>query len=102
MSILSSRLFDIELISPQCPVSRIYGRFCLAKISIYSQHKKKDIIQIVKKNKMFNITLTQLLKVNESQYKQCGVTPHFSTGKNQLKKILRKDKCWHNQLKKAF
>ena len=27
---------------------------------------------------------------NESQYKQCGVTPHFSTGQNLLKKKWEK------------
>ena len=26
------------------------------------------------------------VKVNESRYNQCGVTPHFSTGQNLLKK----------------
>ena len=31
------------------------------------------------------------IKVHESRYEQCGVTPHFSTGQNLLKKILRKD-----------
>ena len=31
------------------------------------------------------------IKVNESRHKQCGVTQHFSTGENLLKKILRKD-----------
>ena len=62
------------------------------------------------------------------QYKQCGLTPQFSTGQNLLKKkywekinidtfqlrkalstwqnllkkILRKDKYWHNQLRKVF
>ena len=30
------------------------------------------------------------LKVNESRYKQCGATPHFSTGQTLLKKILKK------------
>ena len=29
------------------------------------------------------------IKVNESQYKECGVTSHFSLGQNLLKKILR-------------
>ena len=42
------------------------------------------------------------LKVNESRYKQRGVTPHFSIGQNLLKKRLRKDKYWHNQLREAF
>ena len=32
------------------------------------------------------------IKVNESRYKQFGVTPHFSTGENLLKKILIKDR----------
>ena len=31
----------------------------------------------------------------------CGVTAHFSTGQNLLKKILRKDKYSHNQLTEA-
>ena len=42
------------------------------------------------------------IKVNESQYKQCGVTPHLFTRENLLKKILRKDKYWHNQLRKVI
>ena len=29
-------------------------------------------------------------KVNESRSKQCGLTPHFSTGQNLLKKYLVK------------
>ena len=32
-------------------------------------------------------------KVNESPNKQCRVTSHYSTGKNLLKKILRKNIC---------
>ena len=54
---------------------------------------------------IFNV----VLKVNESRYKHCVVTPHFSTRQNLLKKLLRKDKYWdiqskywHNQLRKAF
>ena len=43
-----------------------------------------------------------ILKVNESRYKQCEVTPHISTRKNLLKNLLRKDKNWQNQLRKAF
>ena len=43
-----------------------------------------------------------LTKANESQYMQCGVTPHFSTGQNLLKKILRKDRYWPNQLGKLL
>ena len=31
------------------------------------------------------------IKVNESRHKQCGVTPHFSSAQNPLKKLLRKD-----------
>ena len=42
------------------------------------------------------------LKVNESRGKQCGVTRHFSKGKDLLKKILGKDEYWRNQLRKAF
>ena len=30
-----------------------------------------------------------MLKVNESQYKQFGVIPHFFNGQNLLKKIQR-------------
>ena len=41
-------------------------------------------------------------KFNASRYKPCGATPHFSTGQNLLKKILRKDNYLHNQLRKAF
>ena len=33
-----------------------------------------------------------VLKVDESRYKQWGITPTFFTGQNLLKKILRKDK----------
>ena len=36
-------------------------------------------------------------KVNKSRSKQCELTPHFSAGQNVLKKILTKDKYWHNQ-----
>ena len=32
------------------------------------------------------------LKVNESRYEQRGVTPHFFTGQNLLKKFMKKDK----------
>ena len=34
--------------------------------------------------------------------KKCGITLHFSTRQNLLKKIFPKDKYWHNQLTKAF
>ena len=43
-----------------------------------------------------------MLKVNESRYKQCGVTRRISIRQNLLKKIFGKDKCWYNQLRKAF
>ena len=46
-------------------------------------------------------SLDVYVKVNESQHKQCGQTQHFSTGQKK-KKILRKYKYWHNQLRKAF
>ena len=46
--------------------------------------------------------ITAIFKVSESRYKQCGVTQSISTGKIYWKKILRKDKYWHNQLRKAF
>ena len=39
-----------------------------------------------------NYIKIKLLKVNESRYKQYGVTQHFSIGQNLLKKLLRKDK----------
>ena len=41
-----------------------------------------------------------IVKVNESRHKQYGVTPHFSTGQNLLKKISRKDR--QNHLRKVF
>ena len=31
-----------------------------------------------------------ILKVNESQYKQYGITPHVSTGQNLLKENIKK------------
>ena len=34
----------------------------------------------------FQDNFALILKINESRYKQFGVTPHFSTGKNLLKK----------------
>ena len=40
--------------------------------------------------------------ISESGNIQFGLTQHFSTGKNLLKKILKKDKYWHNQLRKPF
>ena len=42
------------------------------------------------------------IKVNKSRKEQCGVSLHFSIGQNLLKKILRKDKYWQNQLRKVF
>ena len=41
---------------------------------------------------LFYQLLMSAFQVNELRYMQCGVTPHFSTGQNPLKKILRKDK----------
>ena len=49
---------------------------------------------------MFKVN-NKYIKATESWYKQRGVTPHFSTVQNLLKKI-EKDKYWRNQLKKAF
>ena len=49
----------------------------------------KNMIKIVKTVKTVNV------KINGSRYKQCGVTPHFWE-KN------RKDKYWHNKMRKAF
>ena len=43
-----------------------------------------------------------LFKVIESWYKQSGIVPQFSTGQYLMTKSLRKDKYWHNQLRKAF
>lgn len=42
------------------------------------------------------------LKVIESLYKKYGVTLHFPTGQNLVKKILWKYKYWHYQSKKDF
>ena len=51
---------------------------------------------------LFYRLLVSAFKVNELRYMQYGVAPHFSTGQNPLKKILRKDKFRRNQLRKAF
>ena len=32
------------------------------------------------------------VKANKSGYKKCGITPHFYTGQDVLKKLMRKDK----------
>ena len=45
---------------------------------------------------------TNYLKNNESRYKQCGVTPDFSTGQNLLKRILRFLKYCYNQVRNDF
>ena len=37
-----------------------------------------------------------LIKVNESRYKQRGVTLHFSTGKNLLKKHTTNNTIYHD------
>ena len=48
------------------------------------------------------------LKVNESRYKHCGVTPHISTGKNIQKKNDKWGKIkicknyWLSQFRKTF
>ena len=42
-----------------------------------------------------------ILKVNKSRCKQCGVTPHFSTWQNQLKKNIEK-RLILTQSKKLF
>ena len=47
--------------------------------------------------KLKGVKLIQL-KVNESQYKQCGVTPYFSTG---AKFTLRKDEYRQNIFHRA-
>ena len=36
------------------------------------------------------IIMISFLKVNESRYKQYGITPHFSIGQNLLKKEMLK------------
>ena len=38
------------------------------------------------------------VKVNESRYKQCWVTLHFTTGQTLLKKKLRRDKYLHTTI----
>ena len=42
------------------------------------------------------------MKVNKLRYKQCGVTPYFSTGQNLWKKALRKDKILTQSIEKGF
>ena len=42
------------------------------------------------------------IKVSESRYKQCGVTPHFSAGKNLLKKNIERRYILTYQLRKAI
>ena len=59
--------------------------------------ENNDHTKVVRK-----IRFRSSFKVNESWCKQCGVIPHFSTGQNILKKILRKDELWYNQMRKAF
>ena len=70
----------------------------------------QNYIQIFMKHSKTQRCIENPIKVNESSYKQCRVIPHFSTGQNLLKKILRKDKYWqkvstekskywHNQLR---
>ena len=39
---------------------------------------------------LFRVGCNPISKVNESRYKQCGVTPHFSTGQSLLKKYWEK------------
>ena len=52
--------------------------------------------KVLNLGKIYLIHPRDHIKVNESYYKQCGVTPHFSTGQN----ILSKDKYWQKLLKK--
>ena len=52
--------------------------------------------------RFFGIRIRDNIKVNESRYKHCWVTQYFSNEQNLVKKILRKDKYGHNQLRKAF
>ena len=55
-------------------------------------------ISIAAKGKISSVKI-YLFKCNESRYKQCGATLHFSIEQNLLKKVLRKDKFWQNLLK---
>ena len=43
-----------------------------------------------------NVELAKSLKLMNQDISNVGVTPHFSTGQILWKKILRKDKYWHN------
>ena len=56
---------------------------------------KKQIIQTSRSNKtlafrteviLMNFCWPKSIKFNESQYKQCGITPHFPPGKIYLKR----------------
>ena len=58
----------------------MFGRY-------FGRFKYNNVMQ--SKNYLY---ITSHIKVKESQYKQCGVTPHFSIGQNILKKTLEKDK----------
>ena len=44
---------------------------------------------------------TKHVRVDQSRSKQCSVIPDFSIGQNLLKKILRKEKYWHNESRKT-
>ena len=61
----------------------------LKSLSVYTKQKHKNMFPYV-------------FKVDESWWAECGVNQNFSNEKNLLKNILRKDKYWHRQLKKAF
>ena len=41
----------------------------------------------------------KFIKVNESQYKQCGGNPTLFHRARSIEKILKKDKYWHNSEK---
>ena len=84
--------------STETPKSSFSKRNCRKCRSTKSRIKENnDHTRVVRK-----IRFRSSFKVNESWCKQCGVTPHFSTEQNILKKILRKDELWYNQMRKAF
>ena len=67
--------------------------------------QKLKIFSVLRKGKKMDkkwathLCITILFKNNESRYNECGISHTF---KSIEKKILRKDNCWHNQLRKVF
>ena len=82
---LTKQVFYSQLLLKQNSISTFSNMFCFYSFITYH----------VKRNTISNF------KANESWYKQCGVTPNFSTGQNLSKKILRKNKQWHNHFRKS-